>query len=64
MLRLVETTRGMLAAMLTLDVTSLTSLDVAIMPMYRAFEVGEVHLENLTLTSLNPHYFPQGSDKI
>ena len=40
------------------DVTSLTSLDEAIMPMYRAFEVGEVHLENLTLTSLDPHYFP------
>ncbi len=45
------------------DVTSLTSLDVAIMPMYRVFEVGEVHLENLTLTSLDPHYFPHGFDK-
>jgi hypothetical protein len=37
-------------------VTSLTSLDGAEMPMYRAFEVGEVRLRNLTLTSLEPHY--------
>ena len=35
---------------------SVTSLDGAIMPMYRAFEAGEVHLENLTLTSLDPHF--------
>ena len=45
------------------DVTSLTSLDVAIMPMYRVFEVGEVHLENLTLTSLDPHFSTHRSDK-
>ena len=45
------------------SLTSLTSLDVAIMPMYRVFEVGEVHLENLTLTSLDPHYFHHGSNK-